>query len=62
MLVRCVLLIDRTHAHATSDETFGRLIGYVGKEDIHIPTLTVRETIVFSALLRLGRHVRGTRG
>ncbi|KAK4152728.1 ABC-2 type transporter-domain-containing protein [Chaetomidium leptoderma] len=34
------------------DESFGRRIGYVQQEDIHMPTTTVREALEFSALLR----------
>ncbi|KAH9984294.1 putative ABC multidrug transporter [Xylariaceae sp. FL0662B] len=34
------------------DATFGRRIGYVQQEDIHLPTTTVREALQFSALLR----------
>lgn len=34
------------------DATFGRRIGYVQQEDIHLPTTTVREALEFSALLR----------
>ena len=34
------------------DSTFGRRIGYVQQEDIHLPTATVREALQFSALLR----------
>jgi hypothetical protein len=34
------------------DESFGRRIGYVQQEDIHMSTATVREAVEFSALLR----------
>ncbi|KAK4171533.1 ABC-2 type transporter-domain-containing protein [Triangularia setosa] len=34
------------------DQSFGRRIGYVQQEDIHMPTATVRESLEFSALLR----------
>lgn len=34
------------------DESFGRRIGYMQQEDIHMPTATVREALEFSALLR----------
>ncbi|KAI8960633.1 putative ABC multidrug transporter [Daldinia sp. FL1419] len=37
---------------ALRDATFGRRIGYVQQEDIHLPTTTVREALQFSALLR----------
>ena len=35
------------------DETFNKTVGYVVKEDPHLATLTVYETIYFSARLRL---------
>jgi ABC-type multidrug transport system ATPase subunit len=34
------------------DASFGRRIGYVQQEDIHVPTATIREALEFSALLR----------
>ncbi|KAL7621630.1 Multidrug resistance protein [Parahypoxylon ruwenzoriense] len=34
------------------DESFGRRMGYVQQEDVHLPTATVREALQFSALLR----------
>ncbi len=34
------------------DESFGRRIGYMQQDDIHMPTATVREALEFSALLR----------
>jgi ABC-type multidrug transport system ATPase subunit len=37
------------------DSTFGRRIGYVQQEDIHVPTATVREALQFSALMRQPR-------
>ncbi|KAI8887216.1 hypothetical protein K501DRAFT_212304, partial [Backusella circina FSU 941] len=38
-------------------EKYKRLIGYVDQEDTMIPTLTVYETILYSALLRLPRSM-----
>ena len=38
---------------APPDATFGKTVGYVVKEDPHLATLTVYETIYFSARLRL---------
>ncbi|KAI8347183.1 P-loop containing nucleoside triphosphate hydrolase protein [Choanephora cucurbitarum] len=38
-------------------EEYAGLIGYVDQEDIMIPTLTVYETILYSALLRLPRSM-----
>jgi ABC-type multidrug transport system ATPase subunit len=34
------------------DESFNRQVGYVMKDDIHLPLMTVRETMTFSAKLR----------
>ena len=34
------------------DESFQRKTGYVQQQDLHLPTATVREALVFSALLR----------
>lgn len=36
------------------DTTFWRESAYVKQDDIHIPTLTVRETLQISASLRMG--------
>ncbi|CEG77576.1 Putative ATP-binding cassette, subfamily G (WHITE), member 2 [Rhizopus microsporus] len=38
-------------------EQYKKLIGYVDQEDVMIPTLTVYETILYSALLRLPRSM-----
>ncbi|KAF5938926.1 hypothetical protein HYC85_023185 [Camellia sinensis] len=38
-------------------ETFARIAGYCEQNDIHSPCLTVRESLIFSALLRLPSHV-----
>ncbi|KAG2204428.1 hypothetical protein INT47_005219 [Mucor saturninus] len=40
-----------------SREEYAQLIGYVDQEDTMIPTLTVYETILYSALLRLPRSM-----
>lgn len=37
--------------------TFARISGYCEQNDIHSPNLTVYESIVFSAWLRLGKEV-----
>jgi ABC-type multidrug transport system ATPase subunit len=39
--------------------TFARISGYCEQNDIHSPNLTVYESIVFSAWLRLGKEVNG---
>ncbi|KIR82739.1 ATP-dependent permease [Cryptococcus gattii E566] len=41
----------------TDGSTFRRVIGYVDQEDTLLPTLTVYETVLFSALLRLPRDM-----
>ncbi|KAI1198197.1 hypothetical protein F5X97DRAFT_300192 [Nemania serpens] len=40
-----------------SDNDFKSVIGFVDQEDTMLPTLTVHETILTSALLRLPRHM-----
>jgi len=37
---------------APPDESIKRVVGYISKDDIHLPTLTVRETLQFSGQLR----------
>lgn len=41
-------LIDAKHQNAG----FARKIGYAQQEDLHLETTTVREALIFSALLR----------
>lgn len=38
-------------------ETFARVSGYCEQNDVHSPCLTVRESLIFSASLRLSSHV-----
>jgi hypothetical protein len=38
--------------------SFERVVGYIPKEDIHLPTLTVRETLALSSRLRCGPSFR----
>ncbi|KAI8147379.1 hypothetical protein BJV82DRAFT_595272 [Fennellomyces sp. T-0311] len=45
------------NGHTLSSAEYKRLIGYVDQEDTMIPTLTVYETILYSALLRLPRSM-----
>lgn len=45
------------NANGISAGTFSRLIGYVEKLDAHQPYLSVRETLQFSAALRLGQAI-----
>ncbi|XP_061374184.1 pleiotropic drug resistance protein 2-like isoform X3 [Gastrolobium bilobum] len=42
-------------------ETFARISGYCEQNDIHSPNVTVYESIVFSAWLRLGKEVKRER-
>ncbi|KAJ8773482.1 hypothetical protein K2173_004312 [Erythroxylum novogranatense] len=39
-------------------ETFARISGYCEQTDIHSPQVTVRESLVFSAFLRLPKEIR----
>lgn len=41
----------------TDESIFRRVVGYVDQEDTLLPTLTVYETVLFSALLRLPREM-----
>ncbi|CAB4384530.1 hypothetical protein RhiirA5_476344 [Rhizophagus irregularis] len=45
------------NGHLVDDETFKNVVGYVDQEDHLLPTLTVYETILYSALLRLPREM-----
>ncbi|CAO3632026.1 unnamed protein product [Cunninghamella blakesleeana] len=45
------------NGHHLSPRKYKKLIGYVDQEDTMIPTLTVYETILYSALLRLPRSM-----
>jgi len=43
------------NGHAIPNSQYKKVIGYVDQEDTMIPTLTVYETVLYSALLRLPR-------
>ncbi|KAI9492170.1 half-sized ABC transporter [Zychaea mexicana] len=45
------------NGHSLAAAEYKKLIGYVDQEDTMIPTLTVYETILYSALLRLPRSM-----
>jgi ABC-type multidrug transport system ATPase subunit len=45
------------NGHQVSSSHYKKLIGYVDQEEVMIPTLTVYETILYSALLRLPRSM-----
>lgn len=40
-----------------NQETFARISGYCEQTDIHSPQVTVRESLIYSAFLRLPREV-----
>lgn len=40
-----------------NQETFARISGYCEQTDIHSPQVTVRESVIYSAFLRLPREV-----
>ncbi|KAF1949243.1 multidrug resistance protein CDR1 [Byssothecium circinans] len=40
-----------------TDATFQHQVGYVQQQDLHLSTMTVRETLEFSALLRQSTHI-----
>ena len=39
------------------DESFSLTVGFVAKDDVHLPTMTVRETLMFSANLRIRKRI-----
>ena len=41
------------NGHPKDQATWSRVVGYVEQQDIHTPGLTVRESLLFSARLRL---------
>jgi len=43
-----------------NQKTFARISGYCEQSDIHSPQLTVRESLIFSAWLRLSSDVDST--
>lgn len=43
--------------HPKRQETFARVSGYCEQNDVHSPCLTIRESLIFSASLRLPSHV-----
>lgn len=47
----------RVDGHVFSPTTFARVCGYVEQSDVHTGGLTVHESLVFSARLRLSREV-----
>lgn len=47
----------RVNGHAWEVATFARVSGYVEQFDVHSPTATVREAVLFSARMRFPRGV-----
>ncbi|XP_020584448.1 ABC transporter G family member 42-like [Phalaenopsis equestris] len=47
----------RISGYAKNQATFARISGYCEQFDIHSPQLTIRESLIFSALLRLSSDV-----
>ncbi|PKA64631.1 Pleiotropic drug resistance protein 12 [Apostasia shenzhenica] len=48
----------RISGYPKKQSTFARISGYCEQFDVHSPQLTVRESLIFSALLRLSKDVR----
>lgn len=47
----------RISGYAKNQATFARISGYCEQFDIHSPQLTIQESLIFSALLRLSNEV-----
>ena len=47
----------RVSGFPKKQETFARISGYCEQTDIHSPQITVRESLIFSAFLRLAKEV-----
>lgn len=48
----------RIAGYPKKQSTFARISGYCEQFDVHSPQLTVEESLIFSALLRLPKEVR----
>ncbi|XP_010545667.1 PREDICTED: ABC transporter G family member 29 [Tarenaya hassleriana] len=48
----------RISGYPKKQETFARISGYCEQNDIHSPQVTVRESLIYSAFLRLPKEVR----
>ncbi|GMN37140.1 hypothetical protein TIFTF001_006570 [Ficus carica] len=48
----------RISGYPKNQETFARISGYCEQNDIHSPQVTVRESLIYSAFLRLPKEVR----
>lgn len=47
----------RISGYHKKQRTFARISGYCEQNDIHSPQVTVRESLIFSAFLRLSKEV-----
>ena len=47
----------RISGYPKNQETFARISGYCEQNDIHSPQVTVRESLIYSAFLRLPKEV-----
>jgi len=47
----------RISGYPKNQETFARISGYCEQNDIHSPQVTVRESLIFSAFLRLPKEL-----
>lgn len=47
----------RISGYPKNQETFARISGYCEQTDIHSPQVTVRESLIYSAFLRLPKEV-----
>jgi len=47
----------RISGFAKNQETFARVAGYCEQTDIHSPQVTIRESLIYSAFLRLPKEV-----
>ena len=47
----------RISGYPKKQETFSRISGYCEQNDIHSPQVTVRESLIYSAFLRLPKDI-----
>lgn len=47
----------RISGYPKKQETFARVTGYCEQNDIHSPQVTVRESLIYSAFLRLSKDI-----
>ncbi|KAI3935814.1 hypothetical protein MKX01_032998 [Papaver californicum] len=48
----------RISGYTKNQETFARISGYCEQNDIHSPQVTVRESLIYSAFLRLNKEIK----